>query len=93
MGVTLINIDHEARMVQSRILSPFLKIMEDKGITENDLSKASGLTLDTITKLFLIEKPLKMAHIALIQKGLDSVAQPPEVITAKEHHERFYKST
>lgn len=84
------DLNHEAAMVQSRILSPIISAIEDNKIRQEDLAEATGLTQPFISGLLNIRKNLSMEHIALFQKALGIVLQVPEVLTDEEHKSKFY---
>jgi transcriptional regulator with XRE-family HTH domain len=87
------DLEHESNMVQSRILSTLLDIVELKKITQQDLEKKTGLTQPFLSALFHNRRKLNMNHIALLQKALDIVLQPPNALTTDEHNRAFYSSS
>lgn len=84
------DLDHEAKMVQSRILSTLLGVIEDKGITQEELEELTGLKQPFISAIFNSRKRLNMEHIALFQRALDIVLQPPMYLTKGQHKSKFY---
>ena len=85
------DLEFEAQMVQSRLLSPLIEIMEEKRITQSELAKKTGLSQPFINGLLHLHKKLNMEHIALIQKALGVVLQPPEALTEEAHRKKFYE--
>lgn len=84
------SIDNESDMVQSRLLSPLFIAMEEQGITQNELSELTGLQLSLIVDIFNIHEKLTMEHLALFQKALKIVLQPPLVLSSKDHELKHY---
>jgi hypothetical protein len=84
------DVEHETKMVQSRILAPLIEVIEQKGYTVQKLSELTGLNSIKITALLNIENLITMEQIALFQKALGIVIQPPEAITTEEHNKKFY---
>jgi len=82
--------EHETKMVQSRLLAPLIEVIEQKGYTVKKLSELTGLNRIKITALLNIENLITMEQIALFQKALGVMIQPPAVITAEEHNKKFY---
>lgn len=84
------NLDYESSMVQSRILSSILKVIEGKKMTQTELSEKTGLKQPFLSGLFNLHKKLNMNHIALLQKALDIKLQPPNYYSKEEHYKTFY---
>lgn len=84
------NLEHESKMVQARILSTFLNIIDDKKLTQSDLEKLTGLKQPFLSSLFNQRRRLNMEHIALFQNALKIKLQPPEYLNDEEHNEKFY---
>lgn len=87
------NIEFESEMVQSRILSSFLEVIDEKGLTQTDLEKLTGLTQPFISALFNNRRKLNVEHIALFQEALKIVLQPPTYLSKEEHTNKFYTDT
>lgn len=81
---------HESDMVQSRILSPIIEAMEKEGLTQDELSKKTGLKQPFISAILNVRKKLNMEHIALFQEALGIVIQTPEALSINEHKYKFY---
>lgn len=86
------DIEHESKMVQSRILSSILKVVEEKNMTQTELSKKTGLKQPFLSELFNLHKKLNMNHIALFQKALEIKLQPPNYYSEERHSEKFYSN-
>lgn len=84
------DLEYESNMVQSRILSSIIEVVEDKKMTQAELSAKTGLKQPFISGLFNLHKKLNMNHIALFQKALDIKLQPPKYFTEDKHLEMFY---
>jgi len=82
--------EYEANMVQSRLLSPIIEIIEEQNITQEELSKRTGLKQPFISALLNIRRKLNMEHIALFQNALNIVIQTPDVLSKDEHKTKFY---
>jgi transcriptional regulator with XRE-family HTH domain len=82
----------ESQMVQSRIVSTLLEVIQEKGLTQTDLERSTGLSQPFISSLLNINKKLSMEHIALFQKALGIVLQPPLPLSEDMHHRKFYES-
>ncbi|MFM7023237.1 MAG: XRE family transcriptional regulator [Flavobacteriales bacterium] len=86
----IFDIEHESNMVQSRLLSPIIETIESQGITQEELAEKTGLAQPFISAVLNIRKNLNMEHIALFQKALGIILQPPTTLTGKEHKSKFY---
>jgi predicted XRE-type DNA-binding protein len=84
------DLDHESSMVQARILSPILEKIERDKISQINLAELTGFTQPLLSALFNNTKKLSMKHISLLQKGLGVVIQSSDILTLKEHEERFH---
>ncbi|WP_190311293.1 helix-turn-helix domain-containing protein [Psychroflexus gondwanensis] len=84
------DLEFESNMVQSRFLSSIIEVVEDKNITQAELSEKTGLKQPFISALFNLHKNLNMNHIALFQKALDIKLQPPTYFSEDKHSEMFY---
>ena len=84
------DLDHESSMVQSRILSSILEVVEDKKMTQTELSEKTGLKQPFLSALFNLHKKLNMNHIALFQKALGVKLQPPKYYSEEKHLKKFY---
>lgn len=84
------DLEYESKMVQSRILSSILEIVENKKMTQTELSEKTGLKQPFLSALFNLHKKLNMNHIALFQKALNIKLQPPYYYSEKKHSEEFY---
>ena len=84
------DLEHEAAMVQSRILSPIIAAIEDNHIKQGDLAEATGLAQPFISALLNVRKKLSMEHIALFQKALGIILQAPDALPLEEHQSKFY---
>lgn len=84
------NLEHESKMVQARILSTILEIIDDKNLTQLDLQELTGLKQPFLSGLFNQNKKLNMEHIALFQNALKIKLQPPTYLNEEEHNEKFY---
>jgi predicted XRE-type DNA-binding protein len=84
------DLEYESNMVQSRFLSSIIEVVEDKNITQAELSEKTGLKQPFISALFNLHKNLNMNHIALFQKALDIKLQPPTYFSEDKHSEMFY---
>ena len=87
---TSFDLEHEANMVQSRILSSLLEVIEKKGLTQLDLEVLTGLKQPFLSAVFNNRKKINMEHIALLQNALDIVLQPPAYLTKDQHLNKFY---
>lgn len=90
LSSTNFDLDYEAQMVQSRILSTILEIMEEKEVVQSDLEKLTGLSQPFLSSVLNNRKNLSMKHIALFQRALGIVLQPPEAISNVAHKAKFY---
>ena len=86
------DLEYESNMVQSRILSSILEVVDDKKMTQTELSEKTGLKQPFLSALFNLHKKLNMKHIALFQKALEIKMQPPEYYSEEKHLERFYSN-
>ena len=84
------DLEYESNMVQSRILSSILEVVEDKKITQAELSEKTGLKQPFLSALFNLHKKLNMKHIALFQKALEIKLQPPKYYSEEKHLKKFY---
>ncbi|WP_034236098.1 transcriptional regulator [Arenibacter certesii] len=84
------NLEHESKMVQARILSTILEIIDDKNLTQLDLEELTGLKQPFLSGLFNQHKKLNMEHIALFQNALRIKLQPPAYLNEEEHYEKYY---
>ena len=84
------DLEHESDMVQSRILSPIIEAIEEKGLTQAELSERTGLKQPFISAILNVRKKLNMEHIALFQKALGIVIQSPQVLSINEHKHKYY---
>lgn len=87
------DLDHETKMVQLRILSSILEVIDAKGLTQSNLEELTGLKQPFISALFNNRKNLNMEHIALFQHALQIVIQPPAHLSIDEHINAFYKES
>ncbi len=90
VNVRKFNLDYEAEMVQARILSPFYEIIEDNNISQVELEKLTGIKQSFLSGLFGGSRKLSMKHIALLQKGLEIVMQPPKYLSLIDHNTEHY---
>lgn len=81
----------ESEMVQSRIVSTFLEVIESKNFTQNDLEELTGLSQPFLSALFNNRKKLNVEHIAKLQNALKIVLQPPTYLTIEEHYNTYYQ--
>ncbi|WP_329805210.1 helix-turn-helix domain-containing protein [Flavobacterium facile] len=81
----------ESQMVQSRIISSFLEVIESKNFTQKDLEDLTGLTQPFLSGLFNNRKKLNVEHIARLQNALNIVLQPPKYLSVEEHHNTYYQ--
>ncbi|WP_243473063.1 helix-turn-helix domain-containing protein [Winogradskyella sp. MH6] len=84
------DIEHETQMVQSRILSSILEIMDEKEYNQSDLERLTGLSQPFLSSIFNNKKKLSMRHIALIQEALGVILQPPTALSKEAHNNKFY---
>lgn len=84
------DLEHESKMVQSRILSPIIEAIEENGLTQEELSERTGLRQPFISAILNIRKKLNMEHIALFQKALGIIIQPPQALSINEHKHKYY---
>ena len=84
------DIEHETKMVQSRILSPILETIDNKKINQLELEKLTGISQSFISSLFNLKKGLNMEHIAKLQNALGIVLQTPEILDKNEHANKYY---
>ena len=87
---TQFDLEHESDMVQSRLLSPIIEAIEKEGLTQAELAERTGLKQPFISAILNVRKKLNMEHIALFQKALGIVVQPPEVLSVKDHKSKYY---
>lgn len=85
------DLDYEALMIQARLLSPYLTVMEDKGFDNTELSKRSGIEEYRIKLIFSGNAFITMEEIAMIQEALDVIAQPPFLLTKEAHKKQHYE--
>lgn len=88
--ISSFDLEHEANMVQSRILSSLLEVIEKKGLTQLDLEVLTGLKQPFLSAVFNNRKKINMGHIALLQNALEIVLQPPTYLSKNEHLNKFY---
>lgn len=84
------DLEHESKMVQSRILSPIIEAIEEQGLTQEELAERTGLKQPFISAILNVRRKLNMEHIALFQRALGIIIQTPEVLSLNEHRNRFY---
>lgn len=89
-SVDSFDLEFEAQMVQSRIVSTLLEVIENKKFKQKELEELTGLSQPFISALFHNRKKLNVEHIALFQKALDIVLQPPTYLDANEHKRHYY---
>lgn len=89
-SVRKFDLDYESEMVQARILSPFYEIIEDNNISQVELEKLTGIKQSFLSGLFGGSRKLSMKHIALLQKGLGVVIQPPKYLGFIDHNTEHY---
>lgn len=85
------DIAFESQMVQSRIISTLLEVIENKNLTQKDLENLTGLKQPFLSALFNNRKKLNVEHIARFQNALKIVLQPPKYLTLEEHHNTYYQ--
>lgn len=84
------DLDFESQMVQSRIVSTLLEVIESKNLKQKDLEELTGLSQPFISALFHNRKKLNVEHIALFQNALDIVLLPPSYMEANDHKIKYY---
>lgn len=89
-SIDTFDLEFESQMVQSRIISTLLEVIESKKLKQKDLVELTGLSQPFISALFHNRKKLNVEHIALFQKALDIVLQPPTYLDANEHKKYYY---
>jgi len=80
----------ESQMVQSRIISSILEVIEEKKYTQQDLENLTGLSQPFLSGLFNNRKKLNVEHIAKFQNALQIVFQPPKCLSKTEHNHMYY---
>ncbi len=86
------DLEYETKMVQSRLISTILEAMDEKEFIQSDLAKLTGLSQPFISAIMNNHKNLNMEHIALFQKALNIVLQPPKYLDNNEHRNKYYCS-
>ena len=86
------DLEHESKMVQARILSTFLEIIDQEKHTQLDLEKLTGLKQPFLSGLFNQRRKLNMDHIALLQKALKVKLEPPKYLEEEDHIKKFYSN-
>ncbi len=84
------DLEHEANMVQSRILSPIIELIESKKLSQVELQKLTGLKQPFISALLNIRKKLSMEHIARFQHALDIKLESPTLLSSQNHDQEYY---
>lgn len=90
LSIDTYDLEFESQMVQSRIVSTLLEVIEEKKLKQKDLEELTGLSQPFISALFHNRKKLNVEHIALFQKALDIVLQPPTYLDVNDHKRNFY---
>ena len=86
------DLEFESQMVQSRIVSTFLEVIEDKNITQKELEEKTGLSQPFISALLNNRKKLNVEHIARLQNALDVKLKSPEYISNSDYEKEYFKS-
>jgi transcriptional regulator with XRE-family HTH domain len=81
----------ESQMVQSRIVSTLLEVIEIKKVTQKELEERTGLSQPFLSGLFNNKKSLNVEHIAKLQNALNIILQPPKYLTTEEHYNIYYQ--
>lgn len=81
---------YESQMVQSRIISSILEVIEEKKYTQQELEELTGLSQPFLSGLFNNRKKLNVEHIAKFQNALNIVLQPPKCLSKREHTNTYY---
>lgn len=90
LDINNFDVAYETDMVQTRILSPILEVIERKNLTQSELEDLTGLKQPFISALFNNRRKLNMEHIALFQNALNIVLQPPSYLSMEDHITKFY---
>lgn len=93
LSIDTFDLEFESQMVQSRIVSTLLEVIDDKKLKQKDLEELTGLSQPFISALFHNRKKLNVEHIALFQKALDIVLQTPTYLDVNEHKRNFYSDS
>lgn len=86
------DLNHEANMVQSRILSTINDVIDEKGYTQADLARLTGLKQPFISALMNVRRKLNMEHIALFQEALEIKLQPPNYLSKDDHFNAYFEN-
>lgn len=86
-----VDIVFESQMVQSRIVSTFLEVIENNKVTQKELEERTGLSQPFLSAIFNNRKKLNVEHIAKLQNALDIILQPPKYLTNEEHYNTYYQ--
>jgi len=89
-SIETFDLEFESQMVQSRIVSTLLEVIESKNLKQKDLEELTGLSQPFISALFHNRRKLNVEHIALFQNALDIVLLPPSYLEANEHKNKYY---
>ncbi|MGK4568870.1 helix-turn-helix domain-containing protein [Flavobacterium sp. 3HN19-14] len=87
------DVTFESQMVQSRIISVFLEIIEFKNLTQQELVQLTGLSQPFLSAIFNNRKKLNVEHIAKLQKALGVILQPPTYLSKEQHHYEYYNES
>ena len=87
------DLEFESQMVQSRIVSTFLEVIEDKNITQKELEEKTGLSQPFISALLNNRKKLNVEHIARLQNALDVKLKSPEYISNSDYEKEYFKES
>jgi transcriptional regulator with XRE-family HTH domain len=86
-----VDIVFESQMVQSRIVSTFLEVIENNKVTQKELEERTGLSQPFLSAIFNNRKKLNVEHIAKLQNALNIILQPPKYLTTEEHYNTYYQ--
>ena len=85
------DLEFESQMVQSRIISTFLDVIDEKNITQKELENRTGLSQPFISALFNNRKKLNVEHIAKFQNALGIKLKSPEYLSNSDYEFEYFK--
>jgi transcriptional regulator with XRE-family HTH domain len=85
------DLEFESQMVQSRIVSTFLEVIENLNITQKELEEKTGLSQPFISALLNNRKKLNVEHIAKLQNALGIKLKAPEYFSNYQYENEYFK--
>ncbi len=84
------DLEHEAQMIQAKILAPFLSKIREEGIKQEILAKRMKVSQPYLSQVFHGDKNLSMSTIAKLQEALDVVLETPSIKDLPKYLDNYY---